>query len=56
MYAGMWNKENMLGDLHGISAALFTRGLGWSGEELEVFLTSVRKEWMDPKVHVYFPM
>ncbi|KAH6690781.1 S-adenosyl-L-methionine-dependent methyltransferase [Leptodontidium sp. MPI-SDFR-AT-0119] len=53
---GMWNKENMLGDLHGISAALFTRGLGWSGEELEVFLTSVRKEWMDPKVHVYFPI
>ncbi|KAH6714744.1 S-adenosyl-L-methionine-dependent methyltransferase [Leptodontidium sp. MPI-SDFR-AT-0119] len=53
---GMWNKENMLGDLHGISVALFTRGLGWSNEELEVFLASVRKEWMTSSVHVYFPI
>ncbi|KAH7348872.1 S-adenosyl-L-methionine-dependent methyltransferase [Rhexocercosporidium sp. MPI-PUGE-AT-0058] len=53
---GMWNKENMLGALHGISVALFTRGLGWSNEELEVFLAGVRKEWVDPKVHVYFPI
>lgn len=52
----MWNHENMFRNLSGISVALFTRGLGWTAEELEVFLVNVRKEWMDPKVHIYFPM
>jgi len=51
---GMYT-HSMLGDsLTGLSQALFTRGLGWSMEELEVFLVDVRKEMKDTKIHCYY--
>jgi hypothetical protein len=40
----------------GISMALFTRGLGWSVEELEVFLVDVRREMKSTKIHAYWNM
>ena len=53
---GMYN-NSMLGDsLTGISQALFTRVLGWSMEELEVFLVDVRKEMKDTKIHCYYDL
>ena len=36
--------------------ALFTRCLGWSPEEVTVFLTSVRKEMADKSIHAWWPM
>jgi hypothetical protein len=36
--------------------ALFTRGLGWTKEELEVFLVEVRKSMKDKSIHGYYPM
>lgn len=39
-----------------LSMAVFTRGLGWSQEELEVFLVEVRKSMKDTKIHGYYPM
>lgn len=58
---GMWNLENFSRGLSGFSLALFTRpkdagGLGWSVEEMEVFLTGVRKELRDTSMHMYFPL
>lgn len=53
---GMWNHENIAGGLYGVSVALFTRGLGWTVEELELFLVDVRKEIKDTKIHSYFPL
>lgn len=53
---GMWNHENIAGGLYGVSVALFTRALGWTKEELEVFLVDVRKELKDMKIHSYFPL
>ena len=53
---GMWCHENITKSLHGLSLALFTRGLGWSLEELEVFLVQVRKEMSDTKIHSWVPM
>jgi len=51
---GMYT-HSMLGDsLTGLSQALFTRGLGWTMEELEVFLVDVRKEMKDTKIHCYY--
>jgi hypothetical protein len=35
------------------SLALFTRVLGWSNEQTQVFLVGVRKELKNPKVHSY---
>jgi hypothetical protein len=53
---GMWTLENFTTGLQGISLALFTRGLGWTAEELEVFLVDVRKDLRDTKIHAYYPM
>lgn len=56
MEVGMWCYENITGNLHGLSVALFTRGLGWSPEELEVFLVDVRKDMGNTKIHAWNPM
>ena len=53
---GMYT-HSMFGDsLTGLSQALFTRVLGWSMEELELFLVDVRKEMKDTKIHCYYDM
>lgn len=48
--------ENFSDGLSGLSMAVFTRGLGWTQEELEIFLIEVRKSMKDPNVHGYYPM
>lgn len=52
----MWNLENISSGLHGLSSAVYTRVLGWSAEELEVFLAQVRQELKDTSIHTYWPM
>lgn len=52
----MWALENISAGLQGLSLALFTRGLGWSAEELEVFLVDVRKDMRNNRIHSYWPM
>ena len=46
----------MLDGLHGLTIALWTRVLGWTEQEIEVFLAGVRKEWRDGKVHTHWPL
>lgn len=53
---GMWNHENIVPSLEGITMGLFTRVLGWEKQEVEVFLVDVRKEMKDTKIHAYFPI
>jgi hypothetical protein len=38
----------------GLTMMLFTRCLGWSRAEVEVFLADVRKEAMDKRIHSYY--
>lgn len=52
----MWNLENITSGLHGLSAAVYTRVLGWSHEEMEVLLAKVRRELKDTRIHSYWPM
>ena len=52
----MWSEHNFCGGLYGLSVALFTRALGWSAEELEVFLVGVRKDLRNRQIHAYWPM
>jgi hypothetical protein len=52
----MWMHENFSTGLSGLSMAVFTRGLGWTKEELEVFLVEVRKSMKNTKIHGYYPM
>jgi hypothetical protein len=56
MVSGAWTHENFGSSLTGISVALFTRGLGWTMQELEVFLVDVRKEMKNTRFHAYWPM
>lgn len=52
----MWVLQNVDTGLGGISMAIFTRALGWSKEETEVFLVDVRKDLKDTKIHCYWEM
>lgn len=53
---GLWTMMNMLEALQGLSMRPFTQGLGWSTEEVEVFLIGVRRDVKDRGVHAYWPM
>ncbi|KAM0328733.1 hypothetical protein ACHAQA_005146 [Verticillium albo-atrum] len=53
---GMWNLENITSGLHGLSAAVYTRVLGWTNEELEILLAKVRRELKDTSIHAYWPI
>ncbi|KAH0538562.1 hypothetical protein FGG08_004850 [Glutinoglossum americanum] len=48
---GAYNLFQRLEGLEGITLGLFTRFLGWSREEILVFLTDVRKDLKNPKIH-----
>jgi hypothetical protein len=53
---GLWAHEVTISNLSGLSIALFTHGLGWRTEELEVFLSDVRKDMKNSRIHSYWPM
>ena len=53
---GAWNLVNFDHGLEGMVVALFTRVLGWPAEEVTAFLTSVRKNLRDKRMHTYWPM
>lgn len=40
--------------MSGLSLALFTRGLGWTAEDVEIFLAGVRKDMKDVRMHTYY--
>ncbi|KAK3314866.1 methyltransferase type 12 [Apodospora peruviana] len=50
---GLYNRSGIYDGLQGITMGPFTRGLGWSQEEVEVFLTTVRKDLMNARIHSY---
>lgn len=53
---GMWRCEMLTTGISGISMALFTRGLGWTSEQVEVFLVDVKKEIKNTEIHAYIPL
>jgi hypothetical protein len=53
---GLWNNENANFFLEAVAIAPLTRALGWSREEVAVFLAQARKELNDPKIHACWPM
>ncbi len=48
--------ENIAPGLEGLSMAIFTRALGWTQQETEVFLVDVRKDLKDTRIHAYWQM
>ena len=51
---GLWMHEYFSTGLQGLSLALFTRGLGWSAEELEVLQVAVRNDMKKTRTHAYY--
>jgi hypothetical protein len=52
---GLYGRMMIYDGLEGNSLGPFTRGLGWSPEQVQVFLIQVRKALMDASVHCYLP-
>ncbi|KAK7415022.1 hypothetical protein QQX98_006159 [Neonectria punicea] len=53
---GFWCCHNIADGLSGLSMALFTRALGWSSEEVEVFLSHVRIDMKNKQIHAWWPI
>ncbi len=51
---GLMQMTNITDGIHGMSINLFTKVLGWSVEEVEVFLVNVRKDLKDTRIHFYY--
>lgn len=51
---GMWVLENFTSGLEAMSLALLTRGLGWTIDEVNVFIAFVRKDMCDQSIHAYW--
>lgn len=51
---GFCHREQFLQGLSGIAMGLLTRVMKWSREEVEVYLSQVRKDVNDRKVHGYW--
>ena len=52
----MWVLEDLGPGLEELSMAIFTHILGWTKEETDVFLATVRRDMKDTKIHAYWNM
>ena len=50
---GAMSLQNMSEGIASLSTAAFTRVLGWSAERLEPFLSSVRDDLKNKRIHAY---
>ncbi|KAI1389041.1 S-adenosyl-L-methionine-dependent methyltransferase [Hypoxylon trugodes] len=52
---GLYSRNMIYDGLHGFSIKPFTHGLGWTPEEVEVYLVDVRKALLNTTAHIYLP-
>jgi len=53
---GLYWRTILLDGVQPIALGPLTRGLGWSKEEVEVWLVKVRQAYMEGRVHSYMPL
>ncbi|OBR13084.1 Methyltransferase domain-containing protein [Colletotrichum higginsianum IMI 349063] len=53
---GAWSLENYLQGIEGWTMPAFTKGLGWTKDQVQVFLIDVRNEMKDRTIHAYWPV
>lgn len=53
---GAFQLVAMLEGIQGLTLAFWIRFLGWTEEEIEVFLAKVRTEFKSTKIHSYWPL
>jgi trans-aconitate methyltransferase len=49
----LWSQQNILDGIDGMSMAIFTRALGWTAEQVQLFLVGVREDIKSRKIHAY---
>lgn len=52
---GAWEMENLLSGMEVMTMRVFVKALGWTEEEVQVFLVNVRKEVKDRNIHAWWP-
>lgn len=52
---GLYNRSVFADAFQGVSVKPLGTGLKWSSEQIEVYLTAVRKDIMDSSQHAYIP-
>ncbi|KAH7413127.1 S-adenosyl-L-methionine-dependent methyltransferase [Cadophora sp. MPI-SDFR-AT-0126] len=52
---GAWEMENLLSSLEGMVIRIFQKALGWTEQEVLVFLVDVRKDIKNRNIHGYWP-
>lgn len=52
---GAFEMENLLFGLSGMVTRLFVKGLGWTPEQVQMFLMEVRREIQNQNIHCYWP-
>ncbi|KKY24888.1 putative methyltransferase domain-containing protein [Diplodia seriata] len=52
---GLYWRAVLMEGLEAIALGPMTRGLGWSKEEIAVFLAAVRKAYVEPSTHSFMP-
>lgn len=52
---GAWEMENLLGGLEAMVSRMFQKGLGWTRDEVTVFLEHLKREITNPGFHGYWP-
>ena len=50
---GAWERLNFTDGLQGFTIKLWTKYLGWSCDQLEIFLATVRRDLSNRKIHAY---
>ncbi|KAH7312170.1 S-adenosyl-L-methionine-dependent methyltransferase [Stachybotrys elegans] len=52
---GLYNRSMVQDALQGVSIKPFIHGLGWTMEQIEVYLVGVRRDLADARQHAYIP-
>ena len=53
---GAWTYENIMEGMEGFSLSLLSKELGWTKEEIDVFLIDVRRDLRDRSIHAYMSL
>jgi hypothetical protein len=50
---GLYQREHIMLGLEAFTPGLLGRVLGWSEEEYQILISQVRREMLDPRLHLY---
>jgi len=53
---GAFEMHNLLRGLSGMSLRMFSKGFGWTREEIEIYLAGVRKDIQNMSYHTYWDL